>query len=76
MPESPLEFVKDLPDDLSQLTVVDEIGLMGQFVWDLASRSVARLVIIFLSVLVVSLVPAVLFLTLITLESQVLTRFG
>lgn len=75
--ENPFAAVfEGLPDDPDQLTVIDEVRLLGRFVWELTSRSLGRLVFTFLAVFVASWLPAALITFGLTYATQTYTRVG
>lgn len=56
------------------MSFVDEVRLVGQFVWDLACQSFWRLILIFGSVFLASFLPAALFILALTVATQTYTR--
>ena len=64
----------DLPDDLDQLSVIDEVRLIGRFVFGLAGRSVLRLALIFVTVFFASFLSSTLLILVLTASTQVYTR--
>ncbi|MEM1027840.1 MAG: hypothetical protein AAGJ38_07130 [Planctomycetota bacterium] len=70
------DLLADLPEDVEQLSVIDEIRLMGRFLWELVGRSLGRLVLTFCTVVVASWLPAALLVLLLTYASQTYTRAG
>lgn len=78
MPDSsdaPFAFIDDLPEDIDQLSVIDEVRLIGRFIWELTGRSVVRLIVTFVAVFVVTFLPSLLLILGLTAASTY-TRGG
>lgn len=69
-------LLEDIPDDVDQLGVIDEVRLIGQFIWELTGRSVGRLILMFVAVFLASFLPALLLILGLTPATYTYTRGG
>lgn len=74
--DAPFAFLKEIPEDTDQLSVIDEVRLIGRFIWELAGRSLGRLMVTFAAVFLTSFLPSLLLILGLTVASQTYTRTG
>ncbi|MEM6852943.1 MAG: hypothetical protein AAF593_00875 [Planctomycetota bacterium] len=75
-PERIVALLEKIPEDTTSLTIIQEVKLMGQFLWELVGRSIGRLILIFAAVFAASWLPAAVLVLLFTYASQTYTRTG
>lgn len=76
-PSDPSILVQEgLPENTDQLGVIEAVGVIGRFVWELMGRSIWRMVFIFTAVFLATFLPSILLILWLTFASQTYTRGG